>query len=239
MRWWDGRQWTAHVTPLVPWLPDDLFDKEQRMSVWARRALVGWGVLVAVQAVLVVYVGRAFRNLIHHLFVTPGANSFPQNSGTFNGLNLVFDVGELVVLCLGIVFLIWQHSAATTARALGYPARTSPGFGVGSWFIPVINFWYPYMALSDCLPPGHRLHGRAIWAWLAYITAGFLVFAALVASFISVVAAIIPMLLAVAAAAIAVRTGTEMISATEEDHRLRIAAVRSGSGPGATGSTPR
>jgi hypothetical protein len=53
-----------------------------------------------------------------------------------------------------IVACVWQHRAAAAARAQGFPARRSPAWGVGSWFVPVVNLWMPYSALRDCLPPG-------------------------------------------------------------------------------------
>ena len=56
---------------------------------------------------------------------------------------------------VAIVFAcIWQHRAASAARALGIASRRSPAWGVGSWFVPVVNLWMPYTAVRDCLPPG-------------------------------------------------------------------------------------
>ena len=68
------------------------------------------------------------------------------------------------------VFLLrWQFQAAKTARFLSLPARRSPGLGVGSWFIPVVNFWFPYQSIRDCLPPGDP--GRPVVArmWAFFI----------------------------------------------------------------------
>jgi hypothetical protein len=231
MRWWDGAQWTGYTTPRIPWFSPDALEKEQRMSVWAQRALAGWGVFTVLQVALMVYLGRTFHHLFSHLGTTSTANSFPRTGPDSQIFSLVLDVGEVALLGLGVVFLVWQYSAATTARALGYPARTSPGFGVGSWFIPIINLWYPYMALSDCLPPDHPLRPRALWAWLGYAGVAFLVFLAFVASLFSVALAIVPLVLALATAALVVKFGTELVRATVEDHRLRIAALGTGSWP--------
>jgi Domain of unknown function (DUF4328) len=96
---------------------------------------------------------------------------------------------------VSVGFLIWQHSAATVARGPGYPSRTSPGFGVGSWFIPVINLWFPYWALSDTLPPEHPIRGRCLWAWLAYLGAGVAGAATFFVALVSNAAAIMPMVI--------------------------------------------
>ena len=60
-----------------------------------------------------------------------------------------------LVFVVAVIFaLIWQHRAASAGRALGLPASHSPAWGVGSWFVPIVNLWMPYQALRDCLPPG-------------------------------------------------------------------------------------
>jgi hypothetical protein len=67
---------------------------------------------------------------------------------------------------------MWQFKAADTARLLRLPARRSPGLGVGSWFIPIVNFWFPYQAIRDCLPAGHP--GRRVVAgmWTCFLVGG-------------------------------------------------------------------
>ena len=68
-----------------------------------------------------------------------------------------------------VLLLIWQYRAAETARMLSLPARRSPTLGVVSWFIPVVNFWFPYQSIRDCLPPGDP--GRTVVArmWAFFI----------------------------------------------------------------------
>jgi hypothetical protein len=68
-----------------------------------------------------------------------------------------------------VVTLVWQHRAASAARAFGFPTTHSPAWGVGSWFVPVINFWFPYQAIRDCLPLDDPNRARVLQWWLAYI----------------------------------------------------------------------
>jgi len=56
--------------------------------------------------------------------------------------------------------------AAKTARDLGYPAKHSPALGAWSPIIPVVNLWFPYQALRDCLPPGSEHRPLVLRAWL-------------------------------------------------------------------------
>lgn len=71
-----------------------------------------------------------------------------------------------LILAAEVLFLLWQYRAAKAARRLGYPARRSPGWGVGSYFVPVVDLWMPYQALRDCLPPGHGARPDVLRAWL-------------------------------------------------------------------------
>ena len=71
-----------------------------------------------------------------------------------------------VTVAATVVLLVWQLRAARTAKALGYPARFSPGAGIWMWFIPVANLVLPYQALADLLPPDHR-DRRLAWAAMA------------------------------------------------------------------------
>jgi hypothetical protein len=84
-----------------------------------------------------------------------------------------------------VVTLIWQHRAASAARALGFPTTHSPAWGVGSWFVPVINFWFPYQAIRDCLLPDDTNRARILQWWLAYIIGGLLGGAAFIAALFS------------------------------------------------------
>ncbi|MGH9094308.1 MAG: DUF4328 domain-containing protein, partial [Acidimicrobiales bacterium] len=60
------------------------------------------------------------------------------------------------------------------ARALGYPARHAPGWGIGAWFVPVVSLWVPYGAMRDCLPPGHPGRRRGWVPWVLFLAAGTL-----------------------------------------------------------------
>ena len=82
-------------------------------------------------------------------------------------------VGALTVAAI-VFACIWQHRAATAARSLGYPAARSPGWGVGCWFVPIVNLWMPYGAVRDCLPPDHPERARVLRWWVAWLCTVYL-----------------------------------------------------------------
>jgi hypothetical protein len=115
--------------------------------------------------------GHQFRIDFHDAQhgLTPPPYHAPSNSLAPVGLLVgVITLAAVVVAC------IWQHRAASAGRALGIPSRSSPAWGVGSWFVPVVNLWIPYSAVRDCLPPGHPHRRRVLHWWIAWLLAGFL-----------------------------------------------------------------
>ena len=56
-------------------------------------------------------------------------------------------VSALAVLAAGICWLVWQHQAAASLPAGAL--RRTPGWHVGSWFIPVVSLWFPFQNISD------------------------------------------------------------------------------------------
>jgi hypothetical protein len=203
-----------HVTSLV--------DAERRMAGWARRAVIGMalgGVLAAVLAAVYSNHLSAFfhwyREVVHAAAHGETAPALPAGAS----LPAVIDLPGLVAGVAEIVLMVWQYRAASAARALGLPARRSPGAGVAFWFVPVANFWCPYQAIRDCLPPGHPARPTVLRFWLALVGGELVGVASVVTSAFSVPAGIA--LLAVAAGlwALAVDEGRRVVATVGDAHR--------------------
>jgi hypothetical protein len=68
-----------------------------------------------------------------------------------------------------VLFMLWLYRAASTAAAPRYPARRSPALGAWSCIIPVVNLWFPYQAIRDCLDPRDRSRTLVFRAWILFI----------------------------------------------------------------------
>jgi hypothetical protein len=140
-----------------PVRPADLIAHELRLSPMARLAIAFPGVAGLVDVVVNLSQTTQYRNYGHqfHQFMVETQNNqtanLPNPPGALGGGSTV--VGLLAAAALAIT-LVWQFRAATAARSMGWPAKRTPGWGVVFWFIPIVNFWMPYQALRDCLPPG-------------------------------------------------------------------------------------
>ena len=171
LRYWDGGQWTGYTSaaaPAVPYRGDPARhrSREVRLRGWAQAGAAGWALTAVVQMLISSSEVRSFRNQVQAI----------RNAGV-TGERVTFHLPfawsgsalGLLGLAVAVAFLCWQYSAASVARDLGYPARVSPGLGVGGWFIPIGSLWLPYQALVDCLPPAHPARGRCLYSWLAFM----------------------------------------------------------------------
>ena len=72
----------------------------------------------------------------------------------------------------------------------GTPPARSPAWGVGCWFVPIVNLWMPYGAVRDCLPPGHPERARVLRWWVAWLCTAYLSLLSSVFAFFSTGAAL-------------------------------------------------
>jgi hypothetical protein len=146
--WWDGTSWThprpqpSRATPAIGGL-----------------ALATQILVIACGVVSLVTVG------IETLGIT-GANWALDGGAAAIDLLNVYDLSTFAVtiasilasLAAGVLWLVWQFRVAKHVDG----TRRSAGWHVGSWFIPVVSFWFPYQNVSDLW----RAVGRARPSWL-------------------------------------------------------------------------
>jgi hypothetical protein len=140
----------------------------------------------------------------------------PVHSATLSPLGLV--VGALTVAAI-VFACIWQHRAATAARSLGYPAARSPAWGVGCWFVPIVNLWMPYGAVRDCLPPDHPERARVLRWWVAWLCTVYLSLLSTVFALFSTGAALAVSIPAALAALAVVAWSPGIVTAIGTAHR--------------------
>jgi hypothetical protein len=166
----------------------DLVARERSFTNIGRLALGFFGVdhilgliNVRLQLSKSLVLGHQFRLIYEAAKNGQPAPTF-SNTQTIDPLQailLLAEVGAIIVACM------WQFRAASAARALGLPHTHSPGWGVGSWFVPVVNIWMPYQALRDCLPAVDPNRGLILRWWLMVLGAEVLTTAAAIAALFS------------------------------------------------------
>lgn len=238
-RWWDGTQWTGHVAPALsaapapgnPWLHAGApgwaspwaythDGPTQRMVTWAKAAFVAFAMTIAAAPLVawpeltwVRHIFDAFRD-----YSGPGTPTLPQPPASLaaNSVLGALEIGALVLIVL------WQAKATDMARALGFPAVRSTGWGIAGWFVPVIRWWFPYQAVRDCLAPGDPERATVKRMWTCYLVS-------LGASLITMILALAGtpvgwatgVLTAVAAAGFAA-LGVRVVTVIDEAHRRTL-----------------
>jgi hypothetical protein len=169
LRWWNGREWTDDIAArgYEP-LPSELLEKERRAAVRAHAALIGVVVAQILAALLWVWFVRRIVDEIDAAIDSDG-----DDTVVFGSEGFVLQLFGLVSIGLWVLVYLWVYAAATFGRAAGVPARRDPGLAVASFFIPVINFWWPYQSICDTLPPGHPARRRVLRWWLLYLATTF------------------------------------------------------------------
>ena len=230
LRWWDGNGWTTHVNATVhPPAPQAALDMqaERGDAERARKALVAGAALYGGQFVLVAIVYHGLlHNFMHQISQAQSVHDHATPMSPAYTLGSLFvNVVSLGLLAVGIIFLIWIHRAATLARRSGLPARHSPGMAVGGFFIPIVNFWFPYQAAVDLLPPAHPDRPVVLRWWLLWLgtqfAASVVAFASLASVELGLALAMGGIVLAVSAALAAQR----VITAVEQAHGELLGAV--------------
>jgi hypothetical protein len=66
----------------------------------------------------------------------------------YGELGVYFSSGSAVLMAItGVLWMAWQHRLASAVPR--WRLRRSPGWHVGSWFIPVVSLWFPYQNMTD------------------------------------------------------------------------------------------
>jgi hypothetical protein len=103
----------------------------------------------------VLIVGRGIRPTLPSLFPRP-----------------ILAFISLLGLAAELAWLFWQHRVTQNAWARGIEMKTSPGWAVGWWFIPVANLWMPAVALYRVYRASVGRRERAgLWLIAAWWTA--------------------------------------------------------------------
>ena len=106
-----------------------------------------------------------------------------------DGVAEAFAVMYAATYLAGVIFfLMWFHRVRANLPALGATdARWSPGWAVGSWFIPVMNLFRPYQIMSEVwrasdpleTPPAWRerpVSPLLGWWWALWLAGGVISF---------------------------------------------------------------
>jgi hypothetical protein len=181
-RWWDGSTWTAHVRAAVaPGFGPT--PAEYEGSRKAAATLRAWYPIKTVSAVIgiigVAVTVRKFIDLFDDFDRTTRTNGRPASVSFSLGPNLLLQLVGVAALVVLILQIVWLLRTASFARSMGLPGqsvapRRTAGLAAASLVIPIVNLWWPWQSICDCLPLGHPSR-RAVNRWWALVIVSALV----------------------------------------------------------------
>lgn len=174
-RYWDGHAWTHQVTPqdaqqghlpavtpgdrpvtgyaLPPPAPGNVLGSITRPPMGSSfgglgRLLVGVFIALVAVAVLTIIA------IIAALMLDPTGRAFDGGrltpaTATYGLLALLALLDGALSIASVVIWLIWQHRLASSRRIDPSYLRRTPGWHIGSWFIPIANLWMPYQNVKD------------------------------------------------------------------------------------------
>lgn len=142
-------------------------DDERGVAKWARWAAVGYAIGMLSGPLLLWRLQPIFRGIWEGTLDPAQVQQLSESAAA--GWTQIPGWVQTVSF---IVLLVWIYRAALAARRLGIPARRSPGWAVGAWFVPVVNLWWPCQSLRDLLPAGNPYRSRITMLWITAILGG-------------------------------------------------------------------
>ena len=121
---------------------------------------------------IVFYIGLLiFTTLIYQGIIIP--NDFLSQS-----LAYITEpkVSGTIYIAFFILFLRWLYSAYKNLSLLGHDTETTPGWAVGSFFIPIAQLWRPYNVVKELYlkTTAGQTNGIVILWWLTSIASLFI-----------------------------------------------------------------
>ena len=234
--------WAAASERLNTLAATQAVDDEQRMVGWARFAVAMPGVYFLVSLLLQRANTSQLLSAGHQLRIdwdkaqagqpTPAYHAPPNSWAPIGALALVLTIAAVIIAC------VWQHKAATAGRALDIASRYSPAWGVGCWFVPIVNLWMPYGAIRACLPEGHPHRTRVLQWWLALMLAWSLSLAAGIAALFSTGAGLVLAIPAALACLAVIAWAPGVVAAIAASHQEALTALTGDTGVSRRGAAP-
>jgi Domain of unknown function (DUF4328) len=112
-----------------------------------------------------------FNDIFHQargadlLDATAGNPDALELSDAANRASTLSNIAQIGILVVGVLFVIWFYKAVQFSEHVGLHQRRSTGWAIAGWIVPIVNFWFPYQATKDMVPPGNERIIELIRSW--------------------------------------------------------------------------
>jgi hypothetical protein len=163
----------------VPQAPMPAAGYYQKPVVFGSAWGLGIATIVAVLAMIVARLIHLMTYYSNNVYIVDGRGRSLAPPDVAQTAYLLYGLFILVFIGAGVVYSLWVYRAYKNLRALGHMYTDfTPGSAVGYFFVPFVNLWKPYQAMSEIWTksdPSESSSGSAIvvfW-WACFLILGF------------------------------------------------------------------
>ncbi|HEY0617245.1 MAG TPA: DUF4328 domain-containing protein [Kribbella sp.] len=136
--------------------------RPSRLTALISIAMMGLTAIVAVIQSIALW--SSYEDVKRFVYGLLSENEIDRGARTIAGTGPLLDLAGYLFAATGIIFLVWLWQARENTEAIkpafaasyqgGYNShsathRHAPGWIVGGWFCPIIQFWYPLQVIED------------------------------------------------------------------------------------------
>jgi hypothetical protein len=140
--------------PAQQLVPGDGYRPLRQLTIVLECVFAAWLVVAAVAIAFRLSERSLLHRIMSHPFSVSRSDAIASDD-RIHALGLLV-IGGLVVT--GVLFIAWFRRAYQNTAAFGAPRRSSTGWAVGGWFVPIANFFIPKRIAND-IWRGSEPHG--------------------------------------------------------------------------------
>lgn len=109
-------------------------------------------VLIGLEALLAIADGFATQHSANVVREYTDGNGTMDDLHAADSVALMVNVPTILVsIASGVTFIVWLYVSRRNAERVSYAVehRHSRGWVIGSWFVPIVNLWYPLQVVQD------------------------------------------------------------------------------------------
>jgi hypothetical protein len=145
--------WSPQTPPIDP---IDLVRKEVMAGKWLLVAGIFHALLVGAQGSLIAELVQSLFDSVQFGTIATTSTGSPAFPTDFFRWQILLGALSLASYVYIGVRIWWTYRVCSTGKRIGNRQQYDPVLTAASFIIPVIQYWFPYIGIRDCVRPDQR-----------------------------------------------------------------------------------